>query len=218
MAAWSVIKQWTQPPAFTSSEYAVCNDCERSNSSNALALYRREDNSSQMQPAQRKYGGRSRVRVVNMRGKNRLSREGSPGGQFHFGASSSPSSPSADMGFEDERTLLFGGQSSTGSKAASSRVMGPIKGAHLAMEVVIGCDPLLHLLQQHLIREDNEMLCANSTTPTSSDPSLARTYVHERNAMASTTVDVKEYPNSYVFIVNMPSLKSSDIKASSFVA
>ncbi|MCO5576136.1 hypothetical protein L7F22_029944 [Adiantum nelumboides] len=51
MAAWSVIKQWTQPPAITSSEDAVCNDGERSNSSNALALDRREDNSSQMQPA-----------------------------------------------------------------------------------------------------------------------------------------------------------------------
>ncbi|MCO5562710.1 hypothetical protein L7F22_016340 [Adiantum nelumboides] len=95
MAASSVIKQWTQPPAITSSEDAVCNDGERRNSSNALALYRREDNSSQMQPAQRRYGGRSRVRVVNVR----------------------------DMGFEDERTLLFGGQSSTGSKADSSRVM-----------------------------------------------------------------------------------------------
>ncbi|MCO5594136.1 hypothetical protein L7F22_048157 [Adiantum nelumboides] len=66
MAAWSVIKQWTQPPAITSSEDAVCNDGERSNSSNALALYRRENNSSQMQPAQRRYGGRSRVRVVNV--------------------------------------------------------------------------------------------------------------------------------------------------------
>ncbi|MCO5612538.1 hypothetical protein L7F22_066806 [Adiantum nelumboides] len=59
MAAWSVIKQWAQPPAITSSVDAVCNDGERSNSSNALALYRREDNSSQTQPAQRRYGGRS---------------------------------------------------------------------------------------------------------------------------------------------------------------
>nr|ACN41059.1 unknown [Picea sitchensis] len=30
--------------------------------------------------------------------------------------------------------------------------------------------------------------------------------------MASTPVDVKEYPNSYVFIIDMPGLKSNDIK------
>ncbi|MCO5605059.1 hypothetical protein L7F22_059237 [Adiantum nelumboides] len=80
------------------------------------------------------------------------------------------------------------------------------------MEFVIGRDPLLHLLQQHLNREDDEMLRANSTTPASSDPSPARAYLRERNAMASTAVDVKEYPNSYVFIADMPGLKSSDIK------
>ncbi|MCO5610663.1 hypothetical protein L7F22_064903 [Adiantum nelumboides] len=93
------LKQWTQPLAITSSEDAVFNDGERSNSSNALAFYRREDNSSQMQPVQGRYGGRSRAPVVNVRGKNGLSRE--RGWQFHFGASSSPLSPSADMGFED---------------------------------------------------------------------------------------------------------------------
>ncbi|MCI85826.1 17.3 kDa class II heat shock protein-like, partial [Trifolium medium] len=30
--------------------------------------------------------------------------------------------------------------------------------------------------------------------------------------MASTPADVKEYPNSYVFVVDMPGLKSGDIK------
>ncbi|KAF2304306.1 hypothetical protein GH714_029653 [Hevea brasiliensis] len=30
--------------------------------------------------------------------------------------------------------------------------------------------------------------------------------------MASTPADVKEYPNSYVFIIDMPGLKSGDIK------
>ncbi|MCO5562438.1 hypothetical protein L7F22_016066 [Adiantum nelumboides] len=59
MAAWLSSKQWAQPPAITSSVDDVCNDGERSNSSNALALYRRADNSSQMQPAQCRYGGRS---------------------------------------------------------------------------------------------------------------------------------------------------------------
>ncbi|CAA3026342.1 Hypothetical predicted protein [Olea europaea subsp. europaea] len=30
--------------------------------------------------------------------------------------------------------------------------------------------------------------------------------------MAATPADIKEYPNSYVFIVDMPGLKSNDIK------
>ncbi|XP_019242072.1 PREDICTED: 17.3 kDa class II heat shock protein-like, partial [Nicotiana attenuata] len=30
--------------------------------------------------------------------------------------------------------------------------------------------------------------------------------------MAATPADVKEYPNSYVFVVDMPGLKSGDIK------
>lgn len=39
-----------------------------------------------------------------------------------------------------------------------------------------------------------------------------RSYVRDTKAMASTPVDVKEYPNSYVFIIDMPGLKSNDIK------
>lgn len=38
------------------------------------------------------------------------------------------------------------------------------------------------------------------------------TYVRDAKAMASTPADVKEYPNSYVFIVDMPGLKPGDIK------
>ncbi|KAJ7213294.1 hypothetical protein O6H91_01G137700 [Diphasiastrum complanatum] len=40
----------------------------------------------------------------------------------------------------------------------------------------------------------------------------ARSYATDRRAMASTAVDVKELPNSYVFIADMPGLKPSDIK------
>ncbi|KAH9316328.1 hypothetical protein KI387_024955, partial [Taxus chinensis] len=39
-----------------------------------------------------------------------------------------------------------------------------------------------------------------------------RTYIRDTKAMASTPADVKEYPNSYVFVVDMPGLKSNDIK------
>ena len=40
----------------------------------------------------------------------------------------------------------------------------------------------------------------------------SRTFVRDAKAMASTPADVKEYPNSYAFIVDMPGLKSGDIK------
>ncbi|KAL4563942.1 hypothetical protein LXL04_027991 [Taraxacum kok-saghyz] len=46
---------------------------------------------------------------------------------------------------------------------------------------------------------------SNATGPT-------RAYVRDARAMAATPADVKEYPNSYVFIVDMPGLKSGDIK------
>eukprot|EP00252_Welwitschia_mirabilis_P019130 TRINITY_DN434_c0_g1_i1.p1 TRINITY_DN434_c0_g1~~TRINITY_DN434_c0_g1_i1.p1 ORF type:complete len:155 (-),score=27.11 TRINITY_DN434_c0_g1_i1:229-693(-) len=39
-----------------------------------------------------------------------------------------------------------------------------------------------------------------------------RKYVRETKAMASTPVDVKEYPSKYVFVVDMPGLKSEHIK------
>lgn len=39
-----------------------------------------------------------------------------------------------------------------------------------------------------------------------------RTYVRDTKAMASTPVDLKEFPNSYVFILDMPGVKSNNIK------
>ncbi|CAI0439008.1 unnamed protein product [Linum tenue] len=39
-----------------------------------------------------------------------------------------------------------------------------------------------------------------------------RTYVRDAKAMAATPADVKEYPNSYAFVIDMPGLKSGDIK------
>nr|O82013.1 RecName: Full=17.3 kDa class II heat shock protein; AltName: Full=Hsp17.3; AltName: Full=Hsp20.2 [Solanum peruvianum]CAA12390.1 Hsp20.2 protein [Solanum peruvianum] len=40
----------------------------------------------------------------------------------------------------------------------------------------------------------------------------SKIYVRDAKAMAATPADVKEYPNSYVFVVDMPGLKSGDIK------
>ncbi|KAL2620601.1 hypothetical protein R1flu_000806 [Riccia fluitans] len=42
----------------------------------------------------------------------------------------------------------------------------------------------------------------------------ARNYAQDAKALGNTAVDVKELPESYVFIADMPGLKSGDIKVS----
>ncbi|CAN4118902.1 unnamed protein product [Withania somnifera] len=70
---------------------------------------------------------------------------------------------------------------------------------------LMGIDaPLFHTLQ-HIMDtagDDSEKII--------NAPS--RNYVRDAKAMAATPADVKEYPNSYVFVVDMPGLKSGDIK------
>ena len=39
-----------------------------------------------------------------------------------------------------------------------------------------------------------------------------RSYVRDATAMAATPLDIKELPNSYVFVVDMPGVKSGEIK------
>lgn len=64
-------------------------------------------------------------------------------------------------------------------------------------------DPVLSTVHQLLgVPDEMEKLLNNPT----------RTYVRDTKAMASTPVDVKEYPNSYVFIIDMPGLNNKDIK------
>ncbi|GMY28914.1 17.9 kDa class II heat shock protein-like [Fagus crenata] len=66
--------------------------------------------------------------------------------------------------------------------------------------------PLLSTLQHMMeLSEDSDKSSSSINAPT-------RTYVRDTKAMASTPADVKEYPNSYVFVVDMPGLKSGDIK------
>ncbi|KAI3983555.1 hypothetical protein MKX01_000567 [Papaver californicum] len=40
----------------------------------------------------------------------------------------------------------------------------------------------------------------------------SRKYVRDAKAMAATAADIKEYPDSYVFLLDMPGLKSEEIK------
>ncbi|NP_001234130.2 cytosolic class II small heat shock protein HCT2 [Solanum lycopersicum] len=61
--------------------------------------------------------------------------------------------------------------------------------------------PLFHTLQHMMEAAGEDSVNAPS-----------KKYVRDAKAMAATPVDVKEYPDSYVFVVDMPGLKSGDIK------
>ncbi|KAE9586889.1 17.1 kDa class II heat shock protein [Lupinus albus] len=70
---------------------------------------------------------------------------------------------------------------------------------------LLGFDsPLLNTLHQIMdLTEDNAEKNLNAPS---------RTYVRDAKAMAATPADVKEYPKSFVFVIDMPGLKSGDIK------
>ncbi|XP_057960114.1 17.3 kDa class II heat shock protein-like [Malania oleifera] len=69
---------------------------------------------------------------------------------------------------------------------------------------ILGFDsPLFSTLQHILEATDDADKSFNSPS---------RKYVRDAKAIAATPADVKEYPNSYVFVVDMPGLKSGDIK------
>ncbi|KAK6912850.1 Alpha crystallin/Hsp20 domain [Dillenia turbinata] len=69
----------------------------------------------------------------------------------------------------------------------------------------IGLDSPLFSTLQHLRDITDEPDNKTTSAPT-------RTYIRDAKAMAATPADVKEYPNAYVFIIDMPGLKSGDIK------
>ncbi|KAI5393540.1 hypothetical protein KIW84_060603 [Lathyrus oleraceus] len=73
---------------------------------------------------------------------------------------------------------------------------------------LMGLDaPVLHALHQMMDLSDD-----NSSDKSSSHNAPTRSYVRDAKAMAATPADVKEYPNSYVFLIDMPGLKSGDIQ------
>ncbi|VFQ89081.1 unnamed protein product [Cuscuta campestris] len=59
-----------------------------------------------------------------------------------------------------------------------------------------------HHMIDHAAADDKS---SNTSAP-------SKKYVLDAKAMAATPADVKEYPNAYVFIIDMPGLKSGDIK------
>ncbi|KAI5393568.1 17.9 kDa class II heat shock protein [Lathyrus oleraceus] len=73
---------------------------------------------------------------------------------------------------------------------------------------LMGLDaPVLHVLHQMMDLSDD-----NSSDKSLSHNAPTQSYVRDAKAMAATPADVKEYSNSYVFVIDMPGLKSGDIK------
>ncbi|CAL5204890.1 unnamed protein product [Lathyrus oleraceus] len=70
---------------------------------------------------------------------------------------------------------------------------------------LMGLDSPLFNTLHHIRDLTDDTTDKNLNAPT-------RTYVRDARAMAATPADVKEHPNSYVFVVDMPGLKSGDIK------
>ncbi|WOH05275.1 hypothetical protein DCAR_0624690 [Daucus carota subsp. sativus] len=67
-------------------------------------------------------------------------------------------------------------------------------------------DTLYHIL------DDDEQDTTDTGNTKRNKSRHERRYVRDAKAMATTAADVKEYPNAYVFVVDMPGLKSGDIK------
>lgn len=51
-----------------------------------------------------------------------------------------------------------------------------------------------------------------SATPEKSRNNPSRAYVRDAKAMSTTPTDIVEYPSSYVFVVDMPGIRASEIK------
>ncbi|XP_026412179.1 17.3 kDa class II heat shock protein-like [Papaver somniferum] len=71
----------------------------------------------------------------------------------------------------------------------------------MAFRVIGFNDPIFSGLQDMLGVSDHESVNTPSTK-----------YVRDAKAMAATPADIKEYPDSYVFVLDMPGLKSEEIK------
>nr|GFA61189.1 17.9 kDa class II heat shock protein-like [Tanacetum cinerariifolium] len=77
------------------------------------------------------------------------------------------------------------------------------------MDILMGLDSPLFLNNLHHILDETNNNNNHNNKSANSEPT--RAYVRDARAMAATPADVKEYPNAYVFIVDMPGLKSGDI-------
>ncbi|KAL9445028.1 hypothetical protein AB3S75_018096 [Citrus x aurantiifolia] len=68
-------------------------------------------------------------------------------------------------------------------------------------------------IDQSIINHLHEILdFTDEAEPERSHHAPSRAFVREKRAMAATPADIKEYPNSYVFEVDVPGLKSDQLK------
>lgn len=68
-------------------------------------------------------------------------------------------------------------------------------------------------IDQSIINHLHEILdFTDEAEPDGSHHAPSRAFVREKRAMAATPADIKEYPNSYVFEVDVPGLKSDQLK------
>ncbi|KAI3865337.1 hypothetical protein MKW92_016196 [Papaver armeniacum] len=74
----------------------------------------------------------------------------------------------------------------------------------MALRVIGFNDPIFSGLQDMLGVSDHEVEKPANTPSTK--------YVRDAKAMAATPADIKEYPDSYVFVLDMPGVKSEEIK------
>ncbi|KAK4770065.1 hypothetical protein SAY87_030597 [Trapa incisa] len=75
---------------------------------------------------------------------------------------------------------------------------------------MMGFDSPIFSALQHMMDLHPEDQSEKSTAGAANAPT--RAYVRDARAMASTPADVKEYPGSYEFVIDMPGLASGDIK------
>ncbi|KNA14461.1 hypothetical protein SOVF_107430 [Spinacia oleracea] len=75
-----------------------------------------------------------------------------------------------------------------------------------------GLDTPIYNVLSHFLDADDFTAPAATDKSTTGANAPSNAYVRDARAMARTPADVKEYPNSYQFIIDMPGLKSGDIK------
>nr|AAP73794.1 17.7 kDa heat shock protein [Carica papaya] len=73
-------------------------------------------------------------------------------------------------------------------------------------------DVRMFVLESPILSSLRQLMELQDTETEKSFNAPTRTYVRDAKAMAATPADAKEYPNSYVFVIDMPGLKSGDIK------
>lgn len=77
----------------------------------------------------------------------------------------------------------------------------------------LGLDPaVLDILVHDLLEVPEESTSTDKPTPAPPRDAPSRAYVREARAMAATPSDVKELPNAYMFVIDMPGLKKDQIK------